>query len=275
MRARDVVRVLGELEDVERLPREPRRRLRLAALRVQAGLRPVEPREHDRVAEVPRDRERLPDQLLRLREAAVVDVRVREQHREAERLDRVGAPVGVRAAALEEGDRRLELADHRVRAPERVGRLRMGELVEAVVRHGLLEELDRASRVAVPEGELSEPREGFRALGRSAGVVQGLLEEPLGALHVVEPERDLCLDERSAAHGLDSLDARREVVLGHAETPAELAEELQRRNPVAGLDPRDVRGRAAREGEAALAEAYALARFLQPPSDGGGIIDVL
>jgi hypothetical protein len=56
--------------------------------------------------------------------------------------------------------------------------------------------------------------------------------------------------------------------------PAHLAQELERRDPVARLDPRDVRGRAARERELALAQAGALAGLPETLSDCDGIVDM-
>ena len=54
--------------------------------------------------------------------------------------------------------------------------------------------------------------------------------------------------------------AGREVVLGDAEAAAELAEELEGGDAVAGLDARDVGRRAAREGELPLAQTGPFAR---------------
>src|SRR6185503_10011628 len=102
------------------------------------------------------------------------------------------------------------------------------------------------------EGEMAEPLFGDGPLAGVRRVHRGLGVELVRALDVVEAQRDLGL-ERGEVLGLRLL-ARGEVVLGHAEAPAELPEELERGDPVARLDPRDIRRRAARERELALAQ---------------------
>lgn len=62
--------------------------------------------------------------------------------------------------------------------------------------------------------------------------------------------------------GRAGLPGRKELG-GHAESLAEKMKDLERRRSRTGLDARDVCGRAAGEGELALAEADGLARFLQ------------
>jgi hypothetical protein len=66
--------------------------------------------------------------------------------------------------------------------------------------------------------------------------------------------------------------AGREVVLGDAEAPTELAEKLEGGDPVAGLDAGDVRGRAAGECELALTQSRGDASRLQALPDSRGTI---
>jgi hypothetical protein len=133
----------------------------------------------------------------------------------------------------------------------------------------LLEEADRAARVPAAEGELAESGERGAAI-----VLERILEEPLGGLEIVEPERDLGVEECGLPGDRPVLAPGREVVRADAEALAELAQDLERRNPVAGLDPRDVGGGAALERELALVQARALPRFPEPRADLGGAIDM-
>ena len=70
------------------------------------------------------------------------------------------------------------------------------------------------------------------------------------------------------------LGAGREVILADAEAPAHLTQELERRNAVARLDAGDVRGRAAREGELALAQTRPFAGLTEPPTDLDRVVDM-
>ena len=110
---------------------------------------------------------------------------------------------------------------------------------------------DRARRVRAPAR-------------RSSRRVERLGVELLGGVDLVEPERDLGVEQRPILGQDVPVEARREPVLADTEPPTHLAEQLQRRNPLAGLDARDVRGRAALERELALAQSGALTRVPQP-----------
>ena len=88
--------------------------------------------------------------------------------------------------------------------------------------------------------------------------LEHLRVQALGELELAQPERDLGLEVCAVA--LVRVRPRREIVLGDAEPAAELAKELERRDPVTRLDPRDVGRRAAREGQLPLAEAGGLPR---------------
>jgi hypothetical protein len=50
-----------------------------------------------------------------------IDIGVGKQDGETHRLDLVAASVGCRQRSLEDGNRRVEVADERVRAAERIG----------------------------------------------------------------------------------------------------------------------------------------------------------
>ncbi len=99
--------------------------------------------------------------------------------------------------------------------------------------------------------------------------------EGLGDVQLVQPEGDLCFDELRRRADRVSLGPGREVVLADAEAPAELPKQLQRGNPVARLDPRDVRGGAPGKREPALAEARRFACATQPFAHFPRIVDVV
>ena len=148
----------------------------------------------------------------------------------------------------------------------------MRALAVAVQVECALELLDRQPRVAASVRDLAEA--GVRV--RLDLVVGHLLEHPrvqaLGELELVQPERDLGLEDGAVA--LTGVDAGGEVVLRDAEPAAQLTQELERGNPVARLDPRDVGGRAAGEGELALAEPGGLACGAEAVADGARVVYV-
>jgi hypothetical protein len=118
----------------------------------------------------------------------------------------------------------------------------------------------------------SAPGLRLRALAVVRGLVEQLRVEVVGRLEVVEAQRDFGLQGLAVAR----LGVRPggEIVLGDAEPPPELAEELEGRDPVAGLDPRDVRRRAARESQLSLAEPGGFPRGSKAVSYRPWIVDV-
>ena len=233
-------------------------------------MRPVDARLEDRVSRVRGELERSLEELLGLGELGLVDERVREQHGEADALDRVVAPLRGVERLAEDRVGRIEVVEHRVRAAERV---RPGRVIGEVVRHDaprLLEPAHRLAGVPLAERELAEPRERPGPLVGVGALLERRLEHLPRLVGLVEAQRELCVHE--PRRGVVPLRAGGEVVLADAETPAHLAQELEGRDPVARLDPRDVRGRAARKRELALAQAGALTGLSQPLTDRDGII---
>ncbi len=90
-------------------------------------------------------------------EVGGVDERVSEQDAEPRRLNPVAAPLRVGEALVEHLDRAVQVAEHRVRAPERVGELRMVDDVRAVRLERLLE-VGRRPSEDCPAGSASWPR---------------------------------------------------------------------------------------------------------------------
>ena len=126
--------------------------------------------------------------------------------------------------------------------------------------------------LAAAERDLTQSGEPFGAESRRRALEKRRVEA-LGLVELVQAERNLGLDENAAsvpAH----VGAGRQVVLGNAEPAAELAQQLEGGDAVARLDARDVRGRAAREGELALAEACLLAGELESLAYSGGAVDM-
>ena len=120
VRAPRAVRVLGDAQDLERATRVARGRLGVVALGVQARLRPVEVDADVRVDGVLADGER-PTSISSARPKLPLSMSASPRSRlEADPLELIVALLGRRQRALEDGDRRLELADHRICAPERV-----------------------------------------------------------------------------------------------------------------------------------------------------------
>jgi hypothetical protein len=141
-------------------------------------------------------------------------------------------------------------------------------VIGQVVRHyapRLLESAHRLTGIPLAERELPEPRECPGPLVGVGALLERGLEHRPRLVALVEPERELCVHE--AGRCVVALRTGGEVVLAHTEAPAHLAQELERRNPVARLDPRDVRGRAPGEGELALAETRTLAGLPQSLPD--------
>ena len=136
------------------------------------------------------------------------------------------------------------------------------------------EQLHGIGEPALAERDVPETRKRLRApRGGATRVVERLRVEPAGGADVVEAERDLGIDERRAGDHA-GVHPRREEVRIHAETLPELAQKLNRRDPLAELEPRDVRRRAGIPGELLLRQPRALARLSETVPDSLRIVDV-
>ena len=206
-------------------------------------------------------------------EVAAVDQCVRQQHGEPQLSDRVLALLGRLEAAAEDRDRLVVLADHRLRAPSvSASEARSAGRADHTWRARSIAEI--ASRgFAALEGELAETRQRAAVVLVAPRRGEHLLVQPLRVVLVAEAHRQLRV-EQARIVGRGAVLAGCEEVLADAEPAAELSEQLQRRDAVAGLDAGDVRRRAAGEGEVALGEARTLARGAQPLAYGGRIVDV-
>lgn len=148
----------------------------------------------------------------------------------------------------------------------------MARLVLAEDGQRLLEEGNRRPRVAAAERDLTQPGEPFGAESRRRALEKRRVEA-LGLVELVQTQSNLGLDENPDSVP-PNVGAGRQIVLGDAEPAPELAQQLEGRNPVARLDARDVRGRAARKGELALAEARLLAGDLKSLAHSSGAVDM-
>jgi hypothetical protein len=182
------------------------------------------------------NRERLAEELLGAAEVARVDERMAEQDHELDAAQGVVVALGALEAALEDGDRGLELAHHGVGAAEGVGQVRVLGLRRPVERERALEVLDGEAWIAAPVGDLAEAFVSARAESVRRGVLQEVGVEALRVLEVLQAEGDLGFQERAAGVAAAVLRARREPVLGDPEPAAELAQQLEGRNAVPGLD---------------------------------------
>ena len=122
----------------------------------------------------------------------------------------------------------------------------------------LLEQLDSERRVAASVGDVAETLECTCPLGGSAGVLERLFEQARSLLRLVESQRDLGIRKRRKWRELGT---GREILLAHVEPVCELAQDLRGGDSRAGLDARDVGGRAAGPGELSLAQTGALSRL--------------
>ena len=104
--------------------------------------------------------------------------------------------------------------------------------------------LEPADRLDTPRGrQAGRGRQGLGPVRRRLRSFQGRLKHRPRLVGLVEPQGELGVHE--ARGRFVALCSGREVVLAHPETPTHLAQELEGRNPVAGLDPRDVGRRTA------------------------------
>ena len=158
MRLSRVVRVLGQFEQVERVPRVAGGPLVILLRCGQPRLRPVEAGADDGVARIGGQLDDPGELLLGGVEVRLVDQRVREQDSEANGLDRVVAVLGRLERALEEADRSVELVDRRVGAAQRVAQLGWSAS-STRPRCGPPRAGDRLTRLSFSIGELPEAGE--------------------------------------------------------------------------------------------------------------------
>jgi hypothetical protein len=136
--------------------------------------------------------------------------------------------------ALEDRDRRLELADHRIGPSELVGDVRELLLSPFLQRERALEVPDRQARVAAQEGDLAEAGVGDRARLVVGSPTEQRGVELLGEVDLPQVEGDLGFERRPSRSRRSEPVARkspRPRVSGRARVGA--------RDAVAGLDPRD------------------------------------
>ena len=272
MGLRRVVGVLGQLQQVERVPRVAGGAMVILLRGGQPGLRPVEPCAHDRVVRLGRHLQGLCEQLLGRLEVRLVDERVREQDGEADRLDGVLPLLGRSERALEEDDRHVELVDRRVGSAERVRPARVVGEIDVADGPRLLQPGDRLARLPLSVGELPQPDKRASLLLARRRLRKSLGVQLRGVLPLVEAQADLGFHEYGVL--VMALASRREVVLTHSEAPAHLAQELERRDAVARLDAGNVGGRATRERELALAQPRPFAGFFEPSTNLDRVVDM-
>ena len=119
VRQRDVRVVLGALENVDRPARIARAEGRVFVHHVQPGLRPEDARRGKRIPQGLGDLDRLREDALGAAEIAGVDLRIREQHAEAQCLDERVSGLRPVESALEQGDRRVGRPCLGIRAGQR------------------------------------------------------------------------------------------------------------------------------------------------------------
>ena len=114
----------------------------------------------------------------------------------------------------------FHLVDHRVGAAEAVRR--PGVVGHAVLPQDarLLESADRLPRLAGPERDLPETCKGPRSLVLRLRAVQCFQVQLLRNLRLVQPERELRLDQHGGV--VVALLSGREIVLADTEPPAHL-----------------------------------------------------
>ncbi len=258
MRAGEVVRVLGRLEERDCAARVVECANRVAVDLGEPGRSPVEADSRIGVCAVLALAERFAQDLLGAREVALIRQRRAEVAREANVTGDVPRVVAVELveAVLEQLDRALVGADQRVRAGQRC------EGVGAVDRRDAC--VDRALEVlgglGVPvqlRGDLAEADLGADRRRVVAGVVRLARERGERFLRgfglAADPQLELGVGEAQLAFvDVAQLRARLEVLGRDAERARERAERLHGRTPRAGLDPRDVGVRDAGTGQFAL-----------------------
>src|SRR5918999_2129351 len=162
-----------------------------------------------------------------------------------------------------------------MRARENLGRRGPigGGRSRKLVRAG--EQPDRLPRLAPSEGDVAEPLEGIGPREVVSGCLQRFLIQASRELVLVQSQSNFGIDEqRVPVDGAGSPCTGREVVLGDPQALPHLTQELQRRNTVSRLNPRDVRWRAARKRKIALAQPRAKASFAETTPDFLRVIDV-
>jgi hypothetical protein len=136
----------------------------------------------------------------------------------------------------------------------------------------LLERLHGAARLSSLEGNLAESGQRPSPLVVGRRSIEYLPVELLGRFELAEAESDLGIEERSVLGEHLAVKPRCKPVLADPEPPAHLPEELERRDPIAGLDAGDVGRRAAVEGQLALAQTRAFACVPQSPTYRSGVV---
>ncbi len=206
---------------------------------------------------------------------AVVGQRVAEQGRELDVLEDVRrALVGVHAA-LQQRQRRAELAGGGICAREALGEAR--QLHDVAARRGdrVEQEPCRLGGLPVAECEAAEAGERFgTVVPVFPGVSERALVERARRLDVVEPERDLGVDKAGVGVRLDPAPGR-EVVGADAQPASELAQQLDRRDALAELEPRDVRRSARVACQGALTQTGLLTSLSEPLADRVRVVVVL
>ncbi len=106
-------------------------------------------------------------------------------------------------AALEEGDRRSEIAHRPVRTAERLGERGPLSGITAAESEGVLEAFDRTLRLALEDVSLPESLERVCALGIGNGLHKRSLVELASALGLTEPKRKLGIEEDARLEGVE------------------------------------------------------------------------
>jgi hypothetical protein len=118
---------------------------------VQAALGPEQPGCRDRVGDLLGDADHVGQCPLRTPDRAAVDERVREEHGEAQLLDRRTSGVRLHRRGLEQRDRQLRRARRGIGTAERVDRSRVSECAFRAQAVRLFEALDRLLETAGAE----------------------------------------------------------------------------------------------------------------------------
>ena len=270
---RRAIGVLGQAEDLERAAGVARRSLGVAALGVEPRLRPVELGADARVARVrcrararePRSSSARPRFPLSISACA-------EKHGELDRLEGI-VLVGPRIR----GSARRRRSRIRARRPSRMSargcRRGPGGPSRPCRERTAPPRRSRSPSRGSPRRNATwpEPGERIRRGRRRRRALEKRRRRGARPRRARRRRSATSASTRTAASVPAHVGAGRQVILGNAEPAAELAQELERGDAVARLDARDVRGRAAREGELPLAEACLLAGDLQSLAYGGGL----
>jgi hypothetical protein len=263
--------LLGESQRVASEPGVVLGQIEVLVARVDPGTRPEESGARRAIREVRDVVEHVGQHLARAPGVTGVGEGVREQDREPDPLDQILVLVRRVEVAAEGRDGRLEIAAQRVGPTQRVGGGRLLRRSEVPSRDEGLEPLDRLGGPAGPERSQPQPQRGplTRRVRPLAGAQR--LVDLDRAVRIAEPHLQLGVDQVQVRPARGSVG---QIVHVDLEAVGELAQDLERGNPLSGLDARDVRGRAALEGQLALTQPRSLARRAHASADSCGIIDV-